>query len=499
MSTAPSRWAALVLAVTASAALAEPVPRTFSHHMPSWSPDGERIVFYSDRDGNFEIYTLGRDGSGLRRLTEHPASDQLPSWSPTGSEIVFNSDRTGGGDLYVIGLDGSGRRRLTSIPDVSENFPSWSPDGSTVLFHTYDARSRQAVIHRVAADGRSEPVALTDPAVGFSDYASWSRQEDLILFESNRFGPFETFTMSPDGSAQTRVAAGLRASPRWSRDGRRIFFHSNEAGDWNIYSMAADGGDVRQHTTDPGRDALTHPSPVRDEIVFESDRSGYRELYRLALGEGAAPVCLTRQPEHEITGLIRSRGLGLARARDRDLRSGDPEGLYFSPEAMSRLGFETLEQGDPETARRIFLWLLETYPGSGEGHRGLAAAYQALAESELRRGLVAQPDNLALVDAIGLPTAIERLEQRGAEQVDEAAVNRLGYRLLGQSRTADAVAVFELAVRLFPDRPNVFDSLGEALAVAGQTDRAIASYQRVLTLRPGDPNATRRLEQLRSQ
>ena len=48
----------------------------------SWSPDGSRIAFSSNRDGNFDIYTMSADGSGLTRLTNHPASDKDPVWSP---------------------------------------------------------------------------------------------------------------------------------------------------------------------------------------------------------------------------------------------------------------------------------------------------------------------------------------------------------------------------------------------------------------------------------
>jgi TolB protein len=49
---------------------------------PSWSPDGQRIAFSSERDGNLEIYVINIDGSGLTRLTDHPGDDSSPAWSP---------------------------------------------------------------------------------------------------------------------------------------------------------------------------------------------------------------------------------------------------------------------------------------------------------------------------------------------------------------------------------------------------------------------------------
>ena len=49
---------------------------------PAWSPDGRQIAFYSERDGNWEIYLMNADGSGLTRLTDNPANDWFPSWAP---------------------------------------------------------------------------------------------------------------------------------------------------------------------------------------------------------------------------------------------------------------------------------------------------------------------------------------------------------------------------------------------------------------------------------
>ena len=80
---------------------------------PSWSPDGQHIVFASWRDDNGELYVMGSDGSNPRRLTNDSAGDWYPSWSPDGQHIAFISDRDGNYELYVMGSDGSNLRRLT--------------------------------------------------------------------------------------------------------------------------------------------------------------------------------------------------------------------------------------------------------------------------------------------------------------------------------------------------------------------------------------------------
>ena len=73
-----------------------------------------RIAFYSSRDGNYEIYSVKPDGSGLKRLTDHPADDQCPSWSFDGTQLAFISQRSGGGDIYIMDADGENLRRLTT-------------------------------------------------------------------------------------------------------------------------------------------------------------------------------------------------------------------------------------------------------------------------------------------------------------------------------------------------------------------------------------------------
>ena len=68
---------------------------------PAWSPDGSKLVFNTDRDGNFETYVMSVDGE-LAQLTADPADDLSPDWSPDGSKITFSSNRGGMQHIYVM-------------------------------------------------------------------------------------------------------------------------------------------------------------------------------------------------------------------------------------------------------------------------------------------------------------------------------------------------------------------------------------------------------------
>ena len=97
---------------------------------PTWSPDGVRIAFQSDRDGDEEIYSMkASDGSDQTNLTNDPGDDFSPDWSLDGDKIVFDSSRdpeTNKQEIYEMRPDGSNQCRITDN-SVDDGAPVWSP------------------------------------------------------------------------------------------------------------------------------------------------------------------------------------------------------------------------------------------------------------------------------------------------------------------------------------------------------------------------------------
>jgi TolB protein len=93
---------------------------------PAWSPDGGRIAFDSDRDGNPELYRMGADGSDQTRLTFNEASDFLSTWSPDGRKLAFTTDRDGNFEVYTMRADGSQQVNRTQNPAFDFD-PDWQP------------------------------------------------------------------------------------------------------------------------------------------------------------------------------------------------------------------------------------------------------------------------------------------------------------------------------------------------------------------------------------
>jgi regulatory protein YycH of two-component signal transduction system YycFG len=100
-----------------------------THSVAICSQSGEftvvrRIIFASNRDGDYEIYAMNTNSSNVMKLTDNPAFDFLPSWSPDGKMIVFSSDRDGNEEIYVMNTDGSNVVQLTDNP-AHDSVPQW--------------------------------------------------------------------------------------------------------------------------------------------------------------------------------------------------------------------------------------------------------------------------------------------------------------------------------------------------------------------------------------
>ncbi|MEO6714802.1 MAG: hypothetical protein ABIM89_15440 [Mycobacteriales bacterium] len=255
----------------------------------------QKIAFVSDRDGDFEIYSVLADGTGLERLTHHPGKDEDPAWSPDGQRIAFVSDRSGSRAIYVMNADGSDVVRWTFSSSYWNEGPSWSPDGTQIAYATLsgngsmnlwvmtlDAEGRRPAllfgapgwdaqpawspdgtrlalasdwvaydfvsdIYLINADG-SGFTPLTGDMFDFTDYYSpaWSPSgEKLAATIIRRVGPEDVATlgvMNSDGSGLTSLISSVAwTTSSWSPDGQRIAFTSGSGGSRDLSWVNADG------------------------------------------------------------------------------------------------------------------------------------------------------------------------------------------------------------------------------------------------------------------
>jgi Tol biopolymer transport system component len=184
---------------------------------PAWSPDGSKIAFVSDRDGNREIYVMDANGTNEERLTYNPDDDIEPDWSPDGSKIAFSSNLKGDYDIWLMNADGSDQLALTS-DSRNERAPAWRYNENRILYHDpyWDG-----TIYIMNADGSSQT------ALANGRWPSWSPDRKKIVFSSNKHGGGpEIYIMNHNGSDERRLTSNclLSSEPAWSPIGTKIVF-----------------------------------------------------------------------------------------------------------------------------------------------------------------------------------------------------------------------------------------------------------------------------------
>ncbi len=191
-------------------------------------PDG-RIAFASNREGNWELYTINPDGTGLTRLTNTPdAQEYWPAWSPNGTFIAFVSLIDGNYDIEVMNPDGANRRKLASNSAMDIE-PCFSPDGDAVAFTSY--REGNAEIFVVGIKG-GNPVNVSRSS--YKDTSPiWNPGDNRIYFlrtdhdEKSGRVMSRVFAVDSEGAHVEKIFAAypyFGNVPKWSKNGRMITF-----------------------------------------------------------------------------------------------------------------------------------------------------------------------------------------------------------------------------------------------------------------------------------
>ena len=255
------------------------------------SPTTARIVFFSLRDDNAEIYTMASDGSQQVNLTKHPSTDREPVWAPTGSRILFASDRSEILDLYLMDPDGTNVRKVFRV-SAQRKHPSWSPDGKRITYV-----KRQA-IYIATIDGEMEEQIVQVGERGGSP--AWSPDGSEIACVRKEPNGYQLVLVNVQTLAEKMLfpqADQWIYNPSWSPDGSKIAFSWwNEAEDVStLYTINRDGG-ARQKIFSPGRRPVW--SPHGDELLYEdyiplqlaNIKLNVPQVYKIALG--------SHEPEH---------------------------------------------------------------------------------------------------------------------------------------------------------------------------------------------------------
>lgn len=253
---------------------------SISESFPSVSPDGRWLAFKSGDVG--DIIVMRPDGGARRRLTEGPHRDLHPRWSPDSERIAFFSNRSGSYEIWTIRPDGSGLTQLTDVPDRIVADPTWSPDGDRMAYiHMEDRSSYIVELEADRVAGPPDPLPPVPGTGGTFGAWSWSPDGERIA------GHFYGDDLEPEGlglySLGTRSYTRLSdvgSVPTWLGDSRRLVFH--HAG--RLHLIDSETGE-RRELLDLSPNTVHHNFSVAgdDRAIYFTRVVGEADLWLLKL------------------------------------------------------------------------------------------------------------------------------------------------------------------------------------------------------------------------
>ena len=184
---------------------------------PSWSPVDDRLTLVLSKDKNSEIYVLNNNRK-LRRLTRHFNIDTSPTWSPDGKKIAFTSDRSGGGapQIYIMDAhhgDKAGVKRISFGSSYNDN-PAWSPNGDKIAYTARVGKRFQIKIY----DLTTQNTTVFTKTRGNNEQPTWSPDGRFIAYRHKESSEMHTYIqrLGSDKVRQLSFGVGGGVSPSWS-------------------------------------------------------------------------------------------------------------------------------------------------------------------------------------------------------------------------------------------------------------------------------------------
>ncbi|MFT0545834.1 Tol-Pal system beta propeller repeat protein TolB [Allopusillimonas ginsengisoli] len=178
---------------------------------PTWAPNGQQLALVLSRDGISQIYTIGADGSGLRRVMRSPLIDTEPQYTPDGGGLIFTSDRGGNPQVYKVPVSGGNAQRITFNGSYNIS-PAISPDGNKLVYVTKRDGAFRIALQDMASG--SEQLLTNGPDDQSPSFAPNGMQ---ILYSSVQGGRSVLAVTSVDGRVRNTLSAlnGKVREPTW--------------------------------------------------------------------------------------------------------------------------------------------------------------------------------------------------------------------------------------------------------------------------------------------
>jgi TolB protein len=261
-----------------------------------------QIAFVSSRTGSKEIWVMDYDGANQRPLTSLRSIAVTPRWSPDGSRIAFTCFAPYNGitsaQICMYSMDTG---KLVAFPRFrgTNITPAWSPDGTQLIFSS-SMQSNPELYVTDTSGGRPKRLTFSN---GANMSPAWNpKTGQTIAFVSDRGGTPQLYLMNADGTSTTKLDLpdkGYVIDPAWSPNGQLLAFSWRRPNDnYDLYIMDAASRQLVELTRDQGRNERPSWAPDGRHLVFESTRTGERQIWTM-LADGSQPHQLTTGGHNE--------------------------------------------------------------------------------------------------------------------------------------------------------------------------------------------------------
>lgn len=260
----------------------------FDNSYASYNKAGETIIFESNRDGHWQIYSMDIDGKNQRRVINSASNDRRPAWNPYSNMILFESDRNGVSDLFTFDLDTKELKKVPIPLNGNKSFGQFAPNGKELIFN-YKISDNNYNIYIISIAGKRLKTIINNAYK--NEYPRFSPKGDAILYYSrkNSKGEYdEIYVYNLFAKIETRLTRwplnNYYAS--YSNSGSRIaFVNSTEDNESEIYLMNKDGKSPRRITFNNAADLFPNWSPHDFNLLITGYRNGNYQICKILLKE----------------------------------------------------------------------------------------------------------------------------------------------------------------------------------------------------------------------
>ena len=272
-----------------------------------FSKDGEKVIYQSNQNGNWDIFEYDLLAQITNQLTDTPYQEENPDYSPNGKTIVYTSTVEDHRDvdydqklrdIFIKDLK-SGRETNLTTNGSNDWRPTYSSNGQYIAFVSERSDLRDVPFYELRgdifimeSDGRFQlQLTKTESNNGGPSIAPGSTEESgTIYFDSDRSGNYEIYKTDFKGQDVRQITfypASQDVSPCISPRGDKIVFFSDRDDNYEIYMMNSDGSAAQRLTANPADDLNPVFSPDGTKVLFHSNRDGNYDLFMIDLTQQA--------------------------------------------------------------------------------------------------------------------------------------------------------------------------------------------------------------------